>query len=238
LSYFFGLTPGHVFAQDDFAAYIMHAANLVEHRPYTAIGCVPNPEARWVSPANGYPPVYPLLLAPVYWLRGLDLRAMKIITVFTFVVFLAAYARWVQPLVSPKLRVIAVILVGLNPAFWSYRDLIASEFPYLMISFLTLVAIRRVYADLEIAEWRPGWAWLVAILLYVWYDTRTIGIALAIAMALADLSKFKRPSRFLILVLCLVAVFTDLQATIMTSPTGYLSVAHISGRSIFDNVWF
>jgi hypothetical protein len=119
-----------------------------------------HPEAPWVSPANGYPPVYPLLLAPVYWRWGLDLRAMKVMTVFTFAIFLATFAKWVQPLVSPKLRVIAVILVGLNPAFWNYRDLIASEFPYLMICFLTLVAIRHAYADLEIAKWRPGWlAW-------------------------------------------------------------------------------
>ena len=48
-SYFLGLTP----AQDDFAAYIMHAANLVEHRPYTAIhyaprGAVGKPR-QWLS---------------------------------------------------------------------------------------------------------------------------------------------------------------------------------------------
>ncbi len=123
-AHFFGLTPGHVFAQDDFAAYVMQAANLVEHRRYTDIRYVPNPEAPWVSPANGYPPVYPLLLAPVYWWRGLDLRAMKMVTVFTFAIFLAAFAKWVRPMVSPRLRVVAVLLVGLSPAFWNYRDLI------------------------------------------------------------------------------------------------------------------
>jgi len=64
--YFFGLTPGHVFAQDDFAAYVMHAANLVEGRAYTQIHYLTNPEAPWISPSNGYPPAYPLLLAPVY----------------------------------------------------------------------------------------------------------------------------------------------------------------------------
>ncbi len=60
------VTPGHVFVNDDFAAYVMQAANLVEGRPYTAINYVPNPKALWLAPANGYPPVYPLLLAPVY----------------------------------------------------------------------------------------------------------------------------------------------------------------------------
>ena len=100
-----------VFAQDDFAAYVMQAANLVEHRPYTDIRYVPNPEAPWVSPANGCPPVYPLLLAPVYWWRGPDLLAMKMVTVLTFAIFLAAFAKWVRPMVSPRLRVVAVLLV-------------------------------------------------------------------------------------------------------------------------------
>src|SRR5207302_9429250 len=89
-AYFFELTPGHGFAQDDFAAYVMQAANLVEHRRYTESRYVPNSEAPWVSAANGYPPVYALLLAPVYWLRGLDLHAMKMVTGFTFAIFLAA----------------------------------------------------------------------------------------------------------------------------------------------------
>lgn len=131
-AYFFGLTAGHVFVQDDFAAYVMHAANLVEGRPYSAIHYVPNTQAPWVSPVNGYPPVYPLLLAPVYWRLGMNLRAMKTVTVGTFVIFLAAFALWVKPLVSSGPRVVVVGLVGLSPAFWSYRDLISSEFPYLM----------------------------------------------------------------------------------------------------------
>ena len=44
-SYFIGLTVGHIFAQDDFAAYLMHAVNLVEGQPYTQIRYVSNPEA-------------------------------------------------------------------------------------------------------------------------------------------------------------------------------------------------
>ncbi len=236
-AYFFGLTAGHAFVQDDFAAYVMHAANLVEGRPYTEIHYVPNPQAPWVSPANGYPPVYPLLLAPVYWLRGLDLRTMKMVTVATFAIFLGAFALWVRPLVSPGARVIAIVLVGLNPAFWSYRDLISSEFPYLMFSFLALWALRRGTTNLEVHEWRPLWAVVVAIFVFAAYGTRTIGIALAIAMVAADLARFRRPSRFVTIVLALLATSMVLQAVAITSPKGYLSVAHISAGSILNNLW-
>jgi 4-amino-4-deoxy-L-arabinose transferase-like glycosyltransferase len=234
-AYFFGLTPGHVFAQDDFAAYVMHAANLVEHRPYTDIRYVPNPGAPWVSPANGYPPVYPSLLAPVYWLRGPDLHAMKIVTVFTFAIFLMAFAKWIQPIVSPGLRVIAVLLVGLNPVFWHYRDLISSEFPYLMFSFLALLAIRR--GSLVCRGWRQAnWVLLAALLLYASYGTRTIGIALAGALLGAEWIRRGKPGRFVMLVLGVFAGFVIAQSVLLTSPKGYMAVAHFSASSMLENV--
>jgi hypothetical protein len=172
----------------------------------------------------------------VYWLKGLDLRAMKVVTVFTFVVFLAAFAVWVRPLLPSRVRPVAVVLVGLSPAFWSYRDLIASEFPYLMFSFLSLVAIRRAFEDLDPKDWRVGRAFLVAILLYATYSTRTIGIALPAAMVCTDLTRFKRPSRFLILSLCFLAVLIGFQTLLISSPKGYVSAAHFSAVSIVANV--
>lgn len=234
-AYFFGLTPGHVFAQDDFAAYVMQAANLVEHRRYTDIRYVPNPEAPWVSPANGYPPVYPLLLAPVYWLRGLDLRAMKMVTVFTFAIFLAAFAKWVRPMVSPGLRVVAVLLVGLSPAFWNYRDLISSEFPYLMFMFLALLAVRRG-SDGGRGWQQAGWALLAALLLYASYGTRTIGIALPGALLGAELMRRRKPGRFVMLALGVFAGFAMVQSVLLTSPRGYIAVAHFSTTSGLENV--
>jgi hypothetical protein len=236
-SYFTGLTPGHIFAQDDFAAYLMHAANLVEGRPYTQIHYVPNPAAPWVGPANGYPPAYPLLLAPVYWQRGLDLRAMKTVTVLTFAIFLAAYAKWIQPQVSPSTRVVAVLLVGLSPALWTYRNFISSEFPYLMFSFLALLAMQRATVKSLEDTWSPGWALLVTVLMYAAYATRTIGIALPMALACADLARHRRPSRFLILTLALLAAFIALQAAWITSPTGYVSALRFSGGTVLTNLW-
>jgi len=45
VAYLVDLTPGHIFAPDDFAAYTMHAANLAEGRPYTSINYIANPKA-------------------------------------------------------------------------------------------------------------------------------------------------------------------------------------------------
>src|SRR5262249_49740616 len=147
------LPPISTGLQDDFAGYVMHAENLVEGHRYTDIRYVPNPQAPWVSSANRYPPVYPLLLTAVYLQPRLDFIVMKAVTVGTFVIFLVAFAVWVQPVVSARMRVLAVMLVGSSPVFWNYRDLVSSEFPYLVMSFLALLAVRRAAVVCETGRW-------------------------------------------------------------------------------------
>src|ERR1700676_303324 len=184
------VTPGHVFGQDDFAAYLMHTANLVEGRPYTAINYVPNPDALWIAPSHGYPPVYPLVLAPIYKFRGFDLRAMKIVTVLCFGVFLAAFSFLLTGGFPPWARLAAILVVGFNIVFWEQRDYLLSEFPYLMFSFGALLIAQKTYEDLDPRAWRAGAALLLSLLLYGAYGTRTIGITLLPALVLADLCKF------------------------------------------------
>ena len=232
------LSTGHVFINDDFAAYVMHAANLVEGRPYTAINYVPNPKAPWTAPANGYPPVYPLLLAPVYKVWGLNLLAMKVVTVGCFVVFLANFDELTRSVFSPLMRACAILILAFNPVFWEHRDYLLSEFPYLMFSFASLLVIQRVYRDLAADEYRIGKALLLSLLLYCSYGARTIGIVLLPAVMLADLIRFRRPSRFVIVVFVFTAVLIIGQTLFFTSPTGYVSAVHFSPRMTVGNAIF
>jgi hypothetical protein len=232
------LSPGHVFVNDDFAAYVMHATNLAEGQPYTAINYVPNPLAPWMAPANGYPPVYPLLLAPVYKAWGPNLRILKVATVTCFVVFLLLFADLTRALFSRLMWPCAMLILAFNPVFWEYRDYLLSEFPYLMFSFASLVVVQRTYKDLKANEFRIGKALLLSLLLYCAYGTRTIGIVLLPAVMLADLIKFRRPSRFAITVLIFTAAFIIGQSLFLTSPTGYLSAVHVSPQLTAGNALF
>jgi hypothetical protein len=112
-------TPGHPFALDDFAAYVMHAENLVDGHPYTDVRYVPNPDALWMAPSHGYPPVYSLILAPVYKLRGFDLRAMKIVTVLCFGAFLVSFVLFLGDEILAWAVSAAILLLGFNLVFWS-----------------------------------------------------------------------------------------------------------------------
>jgi hypothetical protein len=236
ISYLVALSPGHAFANDDFAAYVMHAKNLVEGRSYSDIRYISNPAAMWLSPANGYPPVYPLILAPVYWIFGLDLHAFKIATVICLVGFLVVYAEMTSRELGNGVSVILVALASFNPVFWGQREFILSEFPYLLFSFAVLMTVERVYARLEMGRLELRSALEVSLLLYCAYGTRTIGIALVFALIAADLSKFRRPSRFLFGVLTLTGSFIGIQTVLLTSPKGYISALHFSMHTVLANL--
>ena len=238
VAYLADLSPGHPLVNDDFAAYIMHAANLAEGRPYGATNYIANPEALWLAPSNGYPPVYPLILAPVYKVFGLNLRALKVVTVLCFLIFLAIFESLIRSRLSPTLSACALLILGFNPIFWNQRDYILSEFPYLMFSFSALVVIQQTYKALTPEKLKIGAALLLSVLLYCSYGTRTIGIALLVALVLADLAKFKRPSRFMMTAVAATVVFILVQAAFLTSPKGYIEAFHFSPRTMVDNAFY
>lgn len=237
-AYLIRLTPGHVFVNDDFAAYVMHAANLAEGRPYSAIHYIPNPKALWLAPAGGYPPVYPLLLAPAYRVWGLNLLALKAVTVLCFVGFLLIFAEFIRPNFSPLMSCCALLILGFNPVYWEHRDLLLSEFPYLMFSFGALLAIQRVYKKLAADQLRIGMVLLVSVLIYLTYGTRTIGVVLLPALVIGDVLKFKKPSRFLIGVVALTAVLIVVQTLFLASPKGYVNAIRLSPRAAASNAIF
>jgi hypothetical protein len=104
-----------------------------------------------------------------------------------------------------------------------------------MFSFLALLAVRRGSGVPR--GWRQaGWALLAALLLYASYGSRTIGIALAGALAGSELVRHRKLTRFAMLVLGMFAGFAILQAVLLTSPQGYLAVAQFSAQAIMDNV--
>jgi hypothetical protein len=191
-----------------------------------------------MSPSQGYPPVYPLILAPVYKLRGFDLRAMKVVTVLCFAVFLVSLGLLLEA-EMPLWAISAVILLlSSNIVFWDQRDYLISEFPYLMFSFGSLLAAQRIYQRLDLRTWRWGAALLLSFLIYGAYGTRTIGIVLLPALILADVCKFRRPSRFLIAVILLTSTLIVLQNILFISPKSYVDAVHLSAAAIWRHAIF
>ena len=76
LFYTFTIRDGHNWG-GDFSMYINHAKNIVEGIDYQDTGFIINLYGPIISPES-YPPVFPLLLSPVYYFFNLNFTVMKI----------------------------------------------------------------------------------------------------------------------------------------------------------------
>jgi hypothetical protein len=171
------------FWADDYALYIHHAKNIVEGRPYADTGYVYNPDVADYSP-RAYPPVFPLLLAPVYRVFGFNFLAMKFEVVIFFLLTLVVLSfYWSGDLRRPSLIALLLIL-GLSPIFWGFKDSIVADIPFLF--FFYLVAWVTQSAPRNTSTW---WAWAAVngFLLYLCAGTRTIGLTLIPGFLLYEL---------------------------------------------------
>ena len=154
------------------------------------------PEAAVHMPAS-YPPVFPLLLAPVYARFGLNYVALKFVpeTMFVLaaiVLYALARARGVAPLPA----VLAAAAFGLSGTVLNIKDAILSDSTYLFFAGLTLVVLLWVE--------QRGWdeshparaASVVTVLMLLAYGSRAIGLSLVTAFGLYEVCWKRRLRRF------------------------------------------
>lgn len=177
------LRAGHIWG-DDFAMYIHHAQNIVGGRPYAETGYIFNAAAP-VSPRM-YPPVFPLLLAPIYELYGQNLTPMKLEQVFFFVLaLLFVYIFWKRDL-GPAYSLALIAILGFSPIFWAAKDNVLSDLPFLFFFYIAAVLVRWS-ANQAVGD--TTWAVLVGLSFYLGIGTRSTGVALIVGFVLYDFLK-------------------------------------------------
>ncbi len=205
---------------DDFALYISHARNLAEGRPYADTGYIYNPRFASLSPRT-YPPVLPLLLAPVYHLCGLDLFALKVEMVLLFAAFLAVfYLTFRDELPAPYLLAV-LLLLALNPYLWDYKDRIMSEVPFLLFTYLVFLLLARAHDETR----SPGGRRLAAVgagaALYLACGTRSVGIVLVPCVLAEGWLRRRRPGRVTPWVLAVFAAGVAAQRLLLPFDGSY-----------------
>lgn len=169
----------------DFAQYINHAHNLALGRPYAETRYIPTfPDAAIHMPPV-YPPVFPVLLAPLYAYYGLDYGPMKVLAGAMFVLAsLMSYAIARMRGLAPWLAAIGSAAFGLSGLVLGIKDQILSEGTYLFFAGLTLAVMLLV----ERRQWdqtRPALAaGAVLAPMLAAYGSRAIGLSLAVAFVL------------------------------------------------------
>jgi hypothetical protein len=122
----------------DYAQYLAHAAALIEGRPYTDTGYLYNP-AVWGWAPLAYPPGWPLTLAVVGTVFGLDIGIAKAVTLLFAcgsLLLAGAYFRREQGL---SLGVGVVLVAGLSVDFVTGAVVPLSDLPFAAIVWLTLL---------------------------------------------------------------------------------------------------
>lgn len=185
------LREGHDWG-DDFSLYIAHAKNISEARAYRDTGYLYNPNNPIGPPAA--PPVFPLLLAPVYTIAGLNLAALKLVPILCFLISLAAMFATFRRHLPPPLAAMLLVIVGFNPLIWELKDQILSDFPFLCFVYLSFLCIERTTRAHDPA--RQTWLTvLTGTVLYLAIGTREVGLSLIVVWGLMDLLTVKRLTR-------------------------------------------
>jgi len=208
------IRQGHIWA-DDFAMYIHHAQNIVEGRPYAQTGYLFTPTAL-VGPRM-YPPVFPLLLAPVVRFFGLNLIPMKFEQVIFFVLALMVICLYWQRELGREYTLALAAILGFSPHLWIAKDNVLSDLPFLLFFYVAAIFVQRSPQD-----GRTHWLWaiLIGIALYLAIGTRTAGIALLAGLVLYDLLKYRTITRITVVALSTCAALLLLQSYFIGSGFG------------------
>jgi hypothetical protein len=189
LFYLTTIREGHDWG-DDFSMYIGHAQNLAHGEPYAETGYIYNPQNPAVGPRT-YPPGFPFLLAPVIRMFGLDLRPMKILVIGFFAGSLLVMVPLFRSVLPPPYVAALVLVVGLNPFFWEFKDHILSDLPFLFFALLSLLLFTQ--ADAPDASWgrRATLAVLSGVAAYTAYATRPLALTLIPCFIAHDLGRYR-----------------------------------------------
>jgi 4-amino-4-deoxy-L-arabinose transferase-like glycosyltransferase len=186
--------------------YVHHAQNIVERRPYADTGYILNPS--FAAGPKYYPPVFPILLAPIYRISGLSLVPMKLEQVlFLLLTLIVVYAYWKHDL-GPGYTLALVAILGFAPAFWTGKDNVLSDIPFVFFFYLTALLVRSALRD-NPNSWR--WSALVGFAIYLAIGTRTIGIALAAGLVLYDVVRLRTVTRSTLLSILVCGALLGLQ---------------------------
>lgn len=220
--YLLTIRRGH-FWGDDYSVYIQNAKNIVDGVDYNTTGYLYL--APYIGPGS-YPPIFPLLLAPVYWLFGINLTAMKVEIVVVFLFSLLLLLQLLKEYLSIKEQIILLAMVGFNPVFWEIKDRIQSEPLFLVTINLSIYFVCRYYKSVGISEWgKLAYILGTGVSFYLAYGTRSVGLLLLPCLLLYDVfrnGKLSWPSFYAVGVVMVAIALIMLQSFLLPRAHSYV----------------
>jgi len=171
---------------DDFAAYIMQARSLVQgtSSAFLAANRIAMEQSSYADGPIAYPWGFPVLLAPIYALFGVNMLAFKSINIVCYLFFLALlWFAWPR-CHSDIWRFVFVSLFAWNPYFHEFMNQVLSDVPFLLFSTFSVILICRVAVE---RRWLVSKVWdhlLLALVIAASCFIRTNGFLLVVTLTL------------------------------------------------------
>jgi hypothetical protein len=233
--YWATLRPGQNWG-GDFSQYIAHARNLASGRPYAETTYLVTMPGMTEYMPNRYPPVFPVLLAPIYRAYGLNYLPMKLLVqalvlAACICLYVLARLRGNQPLPSAA----AAACFALSGLVLGIKDSVISDTTYLFFASLTLAFL--VFVE------RRGWdrtRSLLAVALVLppmllAYGSRSVGLSLALAVFAYEVIRHRRPRPFGIVTLLGFAAGVMLLALTLYDSRGYGNQFRVNFPAYWNN---
>ena len=138
------LTRGHQWG-DDFAWYILQAKSIVNGTTdeFMEQSAFTNYQSTTHLGPLAYPWGYPLILAPVYAIKGISPLALKLPALFFYAGFLVCLYFLAKDRLTRTESLLIVSLFAFNPLLLQFLDQILSDIPFLFFSTLALMLMTR-----------------------------------------------------------------------------------------------
>jgi hypothetical protein len=222
----FTLRDGHHWG-DDYASYVHHAKNIATGLPYADTGYIFDPYYLSYG-LRVTPPVFPLLLAPVYAIFGMNFTALKMEGVAFFVAALAVLFALVRGYLQAPYPLLLLALIGFNPFFWNAKDDILSDIPFLFFVLLTALLVERRKSPL-----------LCGLMVYLAIGTRAIGIVLLPIIVFHDLWRSRRMTKYTVTIVVTAIGCLLMQRIVLQDDAArtYGAMFHPTPSTLLSNVW-
>jgi hypothetical protein len=138
------LTRGHQWG-DDFAWYIVQARSILNGSldEFMEQSAFTNQQSTTHLGPLAYPWGYPLLLTPVYAIKGISPLALKLPGLFFFAGFLVCLYLLMKTRLTQTESLLVTSLFAFNPLLLQFLDQILSDIPFLFFSTLALLLMTR-----------------------------------------------------------------------------------------------
>lgn len=219
---------------DDWAMYVHQTQNIAEGKPYTYNLFIYNTNYLTYSPKT-YPPGFSVMLLPFYACFGLNIAALKIPGILSFIAGLFIFCTLYKKQLGPLLISCCLLAIGFSPFFWDSKDYILSDLPFW---FTVIAAVWAIDKSNRATDNKTAWYVLAGVAIYASFTVRSLGLLFIPAIWGGEILFRHRLSKGTFITTITFVLLVLLQGQLIPADDSYSLMLknHYTGKNL-QQVW-